>query len=193
MNFLVNAELKEIMIDSGVLHEANRTFFHPLGLALGIRYYDDSEKTELIMMQDVDEEGTVYKYLDKFKMEMFREFASKKYELREEKLGFIIQVKDCDDEEETSKNNKTIKTERLDIVFKYLNMFFYEVQHKFIKHHEKADIDNTVISRSGAENMLAMAVEDNDWESVAAWAMILKYYDKWYKEISSLEMRNSNV
>lgn len=192
MKYLENNELKEMLISNGVLHEVNRTFFHPLGLALTIKYYEDNEKTELLMQQGDDPEGTVFEDLDKFKMTMFRDFANNKYLVREDKLGFIIQTRDFTEEDEKYKNNKNIKTKRLEIIFNHFKSFCFDIQKKFIKHHDNADIDNHFISKEQIVLMFNNAIEDNDWASVAAWAMMLNNYQKIKQDVSSLKMDDNN-
>jgi len=192
MKYLQNSELKEMLISNGVLHEVNRTFFHPLGLALTIKYYEDNEKTELLLQQDEDLEGTVFADLDKFKMAMFRDFANQKYLVREDKLGFIIQTRDFTDKDAEYKNNKNIKTRRLEIIFNHFKSFCFDIQKKFIKHHDSTDFDNHFISKEQILLMLDKAMEDNDWVSVAAWAMMLNNYQNINHDISSLKMDKDN-
>jgi len=192
MNYLQNEALKDLLISNGVLHEVNRTFFHPLGLALTLKYYDDIEKTELLMQQDNDPEGTVFGTLDKFKMSMFRDFANSKYLEREDQLGFIIQTRDFTEEDKQYKNNKNIKTCRLEIIFKYFKKFCFDMQKKFIKHHDVNDVDNHMLSKDQCLAMLDSAINDNDWVSVAAWALIIDNYKDISHEIFSLKMDNEN-
>jgi hypothetical protein len=193
MNYLENTELKDTMIGKGILQEVNRVFFHPLGLCLAIIYFEDGGRTDLKMQQMADGDEFIFENLDKFKMYEFREFANKRFEEREDKLGFIIQIDDISEDDKNYKANKTIKTKRIETILKNLSMFFYGVQHKFMTHHESHDRDNIFIGEASAKLMLDSALVDEDWESVAAWAMIMRRYKELNEEISSLEMDTTNV
>lgn len=192
LKILNNQELKEMMLSNGVLHEANRTFFHPLGLALAVKFYEENSKASIILYQDDNKEGTVYGYLDRFKMQMFRDFCQEKYMDREDALGFIIQTRDFEESDKNYKSNKNIKTRRLEIIFKYFKTFCFNMQKKFIKHHEDMDNNNQFISKDTAYHMLQRAFDNNDWVSVATWAMIMENYTNLKHEIITLELDNDN-
>lgn len=99
--------LKEFR-DLGVLQEANRQFFHPLGLALGV-YWDEDDlenkkgvDTEIaepigIIVYDWrdDPEGSAFITLDdddsREKAASVAELKAKKAEIRREKFGWVIQ------------------------------------------------------------------------------------------------------
>lgn len=76
--------------DSGILHEANRLFFHPLGLALEVRLEDG-----LLALQDWrdDEEGVEFApaTLDRDKAERFHALVQRRHESRCLRLGYVIQ------------------------------------------------------------------------------------------------------
>ena len=192
MRYLTNGELKKIMLENGVLHEVNRTFFHPLGMALTIQYFEEKDKANLLLQQDDDKEGTVFKYLDRFKMQMFRDFCQDKYIDREDTFGFVIQTRDFEEDDENYKNNKKLKTRRLEVIFKYFRTFCFNIQKKFIKHHEDFDDNNQFPSKDIIAIMLQKAYEDNDWVSVAAWAMIMDTYTDMKHEIITLELDKDN-
>lgn len=192
MKYLVDNDLKEIMLNNGVLHEVNRTFFHPLGLALGIKCHEIKNKAELIIYLDDAKEGTVFKYLDRFKMQMFRDFCQGKYLDREDAYGFIIQTKDFEEADKNYKENKKLKTRRLEIIFKHFRTFCFNMQKKIMKHHDDLDKNNQFPSKDVAYQMLQKAFDDNDWVSVATWAMILENYTTMKHEIITLELDNDN-
>lgn len=192
MRYLTNGELKEIMLNNGVLHEVNRTFFHPLGMALTIQYYEEKDKANLQIQQTDDKEGTVFEYLDRFKMQMFRDFCQEKYMDREDALGFIIQTRDFEEADKNYKENKKLKTRRLEIIFKHFRTFCFNMQKKIMKHHDDLDKNNQFPSKDVAYQMLQKAFDDNDWVSVATWAMIMENYTTMKHEIITLELDNDN-
>lgn len=94
--------------DGGFLLEANRQFFHPLGLALGIASYeDDPEYKELIAQGKVsakglviydwrdDPEGVAFASLadegDDEKHDNVMQLWNEKSKVRQEKFGWVIQ------------------------------------------------------------------------------------------------------
>lgn len=91
------SEIKKIDIkefrEMGLLVEANRTFFHPLGLALEVTIEDDgTEKLGGIWDYRDDPEGMLYG--DPFpqeKIDKAQAFIRPKHEQRLKELGFIIQ------------------------------------------------------------------------------------------------------
>lgn len=98
----------KVFRDEGFLLEANRLFFHPLGLALGV-YYDendientkgiDPEKDEpkgLVIYDSRDDpEGTAYYSLaddgDQEKYDNVTKLREEKANIRLEKFGWVIQ------------------------------------------------------------------------------------------------------
>ena len=82
----------------GLLLEVNRTFFHPLGLALDIKI-DDEGNERLFGIWDCrdDKEGVVYDLPCedvKEKFEKAQAFIEKQHKQRYETLGYIIQELD---------------------------------------------------------------------------------------------------
>ena len=78
----------EEIIDSGILQEANRRFFHPLGLALAITF--PGGKMELLDARD-DPEGFIFDSISKSKLERFVRFMAERKNSRLESLGYIVQ------------------------------------------------------------------------------------------------------
>lgn len=100
--------LKEFK-DFGFLQEANRQFFHPLGLALTVLWDEDDPDNEngvdmetagpgRLSIQDwrhLDDEGGAFESLDdkesQEKAERVEELRAKTAEVREERFGWVIQ------------------------------------------------------------------------------------------------------
>jgi hypothetical protein len=84
--------------EMGLLAEVNRTFFHPLGLALEIVVSDDgTEKLGRIWDYRDDPEGMLFgnPYPEE-KIKKAQEFIKAKHEQRIKTLGFIYQDKPID-------------------------------------------------------------------------------------------------
>ena len=78
-------EVAQLDIDTGLLHEANRSFFHPLGMTLLV------EDNNLVLKRGLPEE-TVHQIMDRDKIMKFRSFSRELHIRRSAMLRFIIQV-----------------------------------------------------------------------------------------------------
>lgn len=98
-------EFREI----GLLVEANRTFFHPLGLALEVIIDEDGmEKLGGIWDYRDDPEGILYgPPFPAEKIENAKKIIDAKHKERQEILGFIYQT-------DGEKNGKSSKTDAVD-------------------------------------------------------------------------------
>ena len=97
-------EIREL----GILHEVNRLFLHPLGLALAIMVpivpedelsdKDEEHLVGLMYMIDSrdDSEGIIFAKdaLDQEKIDKFEAFKRARWRPRQDGLGFIIQPED---------------------------------------------------------------------------------------------------
>jgi hypothetical protein len=87
-------DIKEFQ-EFGFLHEVNRLFFHPLGLALEVIVPDPGEQGEIKLggvwdFRD-DPEGIRFKEVDPEKIARVKEFMEKKHADRMRTLGYIYQ------------------------------------------------------------------------------------------------------
>ena len=78
----------ETFRNEGYLQEANRLFFHPLGLALEV-----NTETGVIKVWDYrdDPEGIRFEELDRRKSDRVRFLAEERAEARREALGYWVQ------------------------------------------------------------------------------------------------------
>ncbi len=87
-------DLKEFQ-DSGFLLEANRQFFHPLGLALSVRWIGDIPIELILYDYRDDPEGVVFASLDgdedRRKHAVVMMEFSEKFDVRMRKFGWHIQ------------------------------------------------------------------------------------------------------
>lgn len=86
-------ELKDFVAE-GYLHEANRQFFHPLGLALVVGVNDDGE-IELAGVKDLrdDQEGVCFneESLDPGKAKNIEMVKQERFQGRQDALGYWVQ------------------------------------------------------------------------------------------------------
>lgn len=82
-------------VEAGYLQEANRQFFHPLGLALAVES-DDGAPSRLAYVHDArdDDEGYVFENLTSEEAKRGRAITAeqeRRLALRRERLGFGVQ------------------------------------------------------------------------------------------------------
>ena len=83
-------DLKQF-IDKGILQEANRSFFHPLGLAISVDIDDDGAVSLGHIVDSDDAEGWMFGEIDSDKAAAFKEWASGRAPDRLKALGWLIQ------------------------------------------------------------------------------------------------------
>ncbi len=96
---MAKSELKKISIkefrELGLLHELNREYLHPLGLALEVVVEDDgSERLGGIWDCRDDPEGVLYGTLDREKMAAAEHFRARQHYARKQTCGFVVQIED---------------------------------------------------------------------------------------------------
>ena len=90
------ADIKELR-EMGLIHELNRLFLHPMGLAIEVNILDNGEeKLGGIWDYRDDPEGVLFNKLDKKKIANIKKFREEKLEKRKEILGYDIQEQDLD-------------------------------------------------------------------------------------------------
>lgn len=82
--------------DKGYLHELNRRFLHPLGLALYVAVNEVTGEHTLGGIWDCrdDPEGLVFGYLNQEKMKVIDDLWQARAVERENRLGFVVQDRD---------------------------------------------------------------------------------------------------
>jgi len=84
-------DIKEFR-EMGLLVELNRTFLHPLGLALEVVVNDDGTETIGGIWDSRDDpEGYLYGKINEDKVKLANEFIAKKHEERRREIGFVYQ------------------------------------------------------------------------------------------------------
>lgn len=109
--FITKSDMKrmgyEEIRELGILHEINRLFLHPLGLALAIMVPEpgaeisNTDEENLVglmyMLDDRDDpEGSIFAEtaLDQEKIDKFEAFRRVRWRERQDRLGFIFQPED---------------------------------------------------------------------------------------------------
>jgi hypothetical protein len=93
---LSNDEAAELLLNTGLLYEINRTILHPLGMALAVSADDAGEITGFAGLTDCcnDPEGMVFTP-SAAGPEKYRSFMAKtgkaRLAARKQKLGFVVQ------------------------------------------------------------------------------------------------------
>lgn len=81
---------------AGYLHELNRRFLHPLGLALVAGVEGETEMLVGIIDNRDDPEGMAFETLDREKMSRIEAIVAARRPAREAALGFFIQDVDLE-------------------------------------------------------------------------------------------------
>jgi hypothetical protein len=129
-------ELLDILANNGILHEANRTFFNPIGLKLTL-----NEDLTISIEKSDDEWGILLDTVDKFSTQAYMKYAQGKKILRQEYTGFIIQTRDM-----IRKNNlETPVTPpssiKLNLLLKQVDNFAYNIKKRLMEKSKTYDTE----------------------------------------------------
>jgi hypothetical protein len=81
----------DTLIEAGILQEVNRVFFHPLGLALAVKYEEGKPPELSCVLETEDPEGWIFNDLDNAKVAAFNEWKKDRTPDRLTALGWEIQ------------------------------------------------------------------------------------------------------
>lgn len=115
-------EIIDLLENFGIMSEVNRTFFHPLGLEIGVNYKD----CKVEFSQSKDEEIT-FDRIDKLRQGIFRAYAEQRHNKRYKKLGFLIQTGDLYRSKELKQVEKALPYKMQDSLEEQLNNFFVDI------------------------------------------------------------------
>jgi hypothetical protein len=177
--------LIHLMCDKGILQEVNRTFFHPLGLALSV----DMVNKHLILYETTDEAGFWFDHLDKMQRFSFNGLANERFEKRSEKLGFIIQTADIisSTAEDIASALVSPASLRMAIILKSLDLFAYFMKKKLMEKNKKYDNQNGFMLKEELISRLKQNIEDEDWVDVGNFAALLNNYEELETRLSNLD------
>ena len=145
-------ELLDLLENTGVLQEVNRSFFHPLGLNLKL------EKDLTIALEETsDKHGFISDTVNTLALKTFMQFAQEKHRKRHEIAGFIIQTKDMLRSNKLEVPVTSINTLKLQTLLKELDNFTYEIKRRFME--KSKDYDND-LNDYDEDNLYHLAFED---------------------------------
>ena len=115
-------EICDFLENFGIMAEANRTFFHPLGLEIGLNYKDCC-----VEFKKAKEDEIVFDKVDRLRQSIFKAFAEQKHIKRYKKLGFLIQTGDLFRSKDIKKITKAVPYQMQDKLEEELNSFFIDI------------------------------------------------------------------
>lgn len=129
-------ELLDLLENNGILQEANRTFFHPLGLNLKL-----DESFSLVIETTEDEHGFLLNSINPLALKVFRNYSQEKYKKRQEIAGFIIQTQDMIRQAKLKTPVTTPATLKLDALLKETDNFAYEIKRRLMQKSKDYDAE----------------------------------------------------
>lgn len=129
-------ELADILINNGILHEVNRTFFNPIGLRLAL-----NKDLSISIEKSEDEWGFLLDTVDKFSIQAYMRYAIKKQNLRQEYAGFIIQTRDMIRKDKLKVPVTPTSTLKLQALLKQVDNFTYEVKKRLMEKSKTYDTE----------------------------------------------------
>lgn len=132
-------ELLDLLENTGILQEINRTFFHPLGLNLKL------EKDLTIILERTNKDyGCILDTINKFSIKSFMKFAQEKHKKRQELTGFVIQTRDMLRNERLEVPVTPIATLKLQTLLKELDNFTFQIKRRLME--KSKDYDNDLLN-----------------------------------------------
>ncbi len=129
-------ELADILINNGILHEVNRTFFNPIGLKLTL-----NKNLTISIEQSEDDWGILLDTVDKFSIQAYMKYAQGKKILRQEYAGFIIQTRDMIRKDKLEVPITPTSTLKLQALLKQVDDFTYEVKKRLMEKSKNYDAE----------------------------------------------------
>lgn len=178
-------ELLDLLENSGILQEANRTFFHPLGLNLKL-----NDDFLLVIETTEDEHGFLLNNINPLALKVFRNFSQEKYKKRQEIAGFIIQTKDMIRQAQLKVPVTTPATLKLDTLLKEVDSFTYEIKKRLMQKSKDYDTELFDFDPSAISYDMFNDFQKENFVDGAARAMIMngmKTINTRLKEIRKIE------
>jgi len=146
-------ELLDLLVNSGVLPEVNRTFFNPLGLNLQL------EKDLTLSIEKAEEEwGIIQGTINRLALKVFMKFALKKHQTRQQMAGFVIQTQDMIRKDKLEIPVTSPATLKLDTLLKEVDQFAYNIKKRIMEKsktydQELFDFDEAALSYDMFEDL----------------------------------------
>jgi len=146
-------ELLDMLVNSGVLPEVNRTFFNPLGLNLQL------EKDLTLSIEKAYEEwGIIQETINRLALKVFMKFAQEKHKARQQMAGFIIQTHDMIRKDKLETPVTSPATLKLETLLKEVDQFAYDIKKRIMEKsktydQELFDFDEAALSYDMFEDL----------------------------------------
>ena len=167
-------ELLDLLENTGVLQEANRTFFHPLGLNLKLE-----KDLEITLETTEDENGFILHTIDDFKRKTFNDYRTKKHVNRQASAGFLIQTRDMIRSNKITKDLKLTPPEtlKLNMLLRCVDEAVYHVKKRLMEKSSTLDKEIFNIDFKHMDITTRKDIVDRNYVDVAAKAMILTFQE----------------
>jgi len=166
-------ELMDLLLNKGVLQEANRTFFNPLGLDLVL-----TEELKLKLMVSENPYGVVKHTIDKNQIKIFNEFRAPKMQRRQSTVGFIIQVSDVIRKNLIQDNTLTpTSTLKLNYLLQCVDNVAYEVKKRLMQKSGDYDSHLEDINERKVYRGMETDVAKEDYIDAVAKLILLHFKD----------------
>jgi len=182
-HYLEGPQAIDTLVNQGVLHEVNRTFFHPIGLSLVMRV-NANDSTELkIKIVDASDEFVIQN-LDKFKQRVFSNLLTERMTKRQDSLGFVIQTRNFF--EESAEREIPFETKKLEAIIEAIDSFAFKMRERVFRKHVEKDTERSGIPEK--EDMASRMLENilnGNLIDCAVHAAMIRFYDEIQEKIEA--------
>ena len=180
-------ELLDLLENTGILQEVNRTFFHPIGLNLKLE-----KNFDLVLEQSEKDIGVVLHTVDKFKLKAFAEYRNERHKKRHENTGFIIQTQDMirSDKLETSVVNPS--TLKLKTILTELDNFTFEIKKEIMAASKEKDGNLSDLDKEELTYNIQMHLQKGNIIHAAAYSMMAERINEINKRLSEIRKIKSD-
>jgi hypothetical protein len=137
-NRIKGNELVDLLENTGIMQELNRTVLNPLGLHLAI-----NSALELELSKTDNPEGVVLHTVDRFRLQIYNKYRYEKHQIRQQKLGYIIQTNDMIRKEKLAENKNlnlsSTQNLKLKTLLTCIDTAAYEVKKRFMENSPNKD------------------------------------------------------
>jgi len=177
-------ELLDLLENTGILQEVNRTFFHTLGLNLKL-----GNDLEIILETTKDEKGFILHTIDDFKRRTFNDYRTEKHMKRQETVAFIIQTRDMIRSNKITKDLKITApdTLKLNMLLRCIDEAAYHIKARLMEKSSTFDKEIFNIDFKHMDITTRKDIVDRNYVDVAAKAMILMYKDHINNELIKIK------
>lgn len=174
-------ELVDILMNNGILHEVNRTFFNPIGLRLTLNedFSIDIEKSE-------DEWGILLDTVNKFSIQAYMKYAIEKKALRQEYAGFIIQTRDMIRKDKLEVPVTPTSTLKLQALLKQVDNFTYTVKKRLMEKSKTYDSELFDFDESALSYDMFEDLQHDRFTDGVARAMLLSNIENLNEKIKKI-------